>query len=916
MADLLLATPAQTSAPAVTAEKSPAPATKPNPQSTTPASVEDIAIIGMSCHYPNSPDPQAYWHTIVNNLDVIGPLPAERKTWSDPALFAEGDTLFRAGYIEGMDLFDPDYFNISPREARMMDPQQRLMLEHSVKTLCDAGYEPERLKGTDVGVFVGIAAADYQNLLVKHGLINSHYSTGVDHSLAANRVSFHFDWHGPSESVNTACSSALVALHRARLSLLAGECSAALVGGIGCVLQQELTAGFHQAGMLSPDNRCKTFDEQANGYVRAEGIGVVMLKPQATAQQDGDRIYALIKGSASNHGGAVRSLTVPNPDAQQAVIDKAVTNAGMTLADIQYIEAHGTGTKLGDPVEANGLKRVAQQHGFNTPNSIALGSVKANIGHQEAGAGIAGVIKVLLMMKHRTMVANSALNQPNQYLQLEDSPFYLPTQNKPWQPPQDQPMRAGVSSFGFGGANAHVVLESCDPSYSARQWPANMPYCLLLSATCSDSLTRQADQALAQINQQPLETVLLASLEHNHHAFRLVVTGDDREQFEQALSAFTQGKAHTNVLTGQTASASQLFNQELEADELVDFLAQKGKWSSLLKLWSQGIDLNWHLVVSPTDRAALPLPKFNKQSYWFTQIKGASMQPAPTAALSHAAPVNGKVQLLSLDQFGPTESAPSPVKPAPQPAAEPVIAPPPAPAPITPPPMPASPAPSIDTGKLESSIKRLLADVLLMSEDEVTMDMPLAEMGLDSILTVEFIKAVNQELETTLNASDLYECYNLEKLMQKLAAASSTPTTPPPAAPTQPAPPPVAEPAPTPVLQPAVHPAPTAIISMDTLTELMSDTLCCDPGEVGYDTPFSELGLDSILGVEFIKGINDAADLNLTADILFEHVTLQALNQAINGAGTAPTASAELDDLLQQVYQGELSADDALKRGV
>jgi acyl carrier protein len=275
----------------------------PTPKQTA----QGVAIIGVSCHYPQSPDPAAYWQTIVNNQNAITALPEARKAWCDKALFAQSDYSFASGFIDDIDLFDADYFGISAREARMMDPQQRLMLEHALKALGDAGYDKAAIAGTDTGVFVGAAASDYQNLLVKRGLINSHYSTGVDHSIIANRVSYHFDLNGPSEVINTACSSSLVALNRAKRAIESGECQTALVGGIGCIIDQHLTEGFNQAGMLSPDNRCKTFDESANGYVRGEGIGVVMLKSLVQAEIDGDRIYAALIGSASNHGGAVRS---------------------------------------------------------------------------------------------------------------------------------------------------------------------------------------------------------------------------------------------------------------------------------------------------------------------------------------------------------------------------------------------------------------------------------------------------------------------------------------------------------------------------------------------------------------------------------------------------------------------------------
>lgn len=349
-----------------------------------------------------------------------------------------------------------------------MDPQQRLMLELAWSCLEDAGRPPDSLAGSSTGVFVGTSMLDYRELLVsRQPVVEAYRSTGNWLSLVPNRVSYAFDLRGPSLPFDTACSSSLFAMHYAVQAIRQGEISAALVGGIHIILSPLTTLAFAKTGMLSPTGRCHTFDASADGYVRGEGGGMLFLKSMRDAQRDGDRILGVIKGSAINHGGRAQTLTSPNAFAQSQVIFDAYARAGIAPDQVSYIEAHGTATPKGDPLEITGLQRAWRrlERALGRPsNRCGIGSVKTNIGHLEPAAGIASIIKVLLAFKHRQLPPLATFERVNPQIRLEDSPFYLVTEPTPWEPDSTgapaTPLTAGVSAFGFGGTNAHLVLQS------------------------------------------------------------------------------------------------------------------------------------------------------------------------------------------------------------------------------------------------------------------------------------------------------------------------------------------------------------------------------------------------------------------------------------------------------------------------
>jgi len=438
-----------------------------------------IAVIGMDCRFPGARDAEQYWGNLVGDVDSIREIPPDRWDWrryyGDPREPNRTNSRW-GGFIDDVDKFDSEFFHVSPAEAQLMDPQQRLMLELCWGCLEDAGYLPEKVAGSATGVFVGVGGLDYRELLeATLPTVEAHRSTGNYLSLVANRVSYFLNLRGPSMPFDTACSSSLFAIHCAAQSIRSGECEMALVGGINILLRPTTFISFGKTGMLSPEGRCKTFDAAADGYVRGEGGGVILLKSLRKAIEDGDSIHGVIRGSAINHGGKSQTLTSPNAYAQSQVIQDAYKRAGIAPDRVSYVEAHGTATPKGDPLEVSGLRRAwrnLEKH-FSVkvaPGTCGLGSVKTNIGHLETAAGIAGVIKVLLAFRHRQLPALVNFKRPNPAIDLDGSPFYLVNRLRDWQPLEGAQadageLVAGVSAFGFGGTNAHVVLQSWQPAH-------------------------------------------------------------------------------------------------------------------------------------------------------------------------------------------------------------------------------------------------------------------------------------------------------------------------------------------------------------------------------------------------------------------------------------------------------------------
>jgi 3-oxoacyl-(acyl-carrier-protein) synthase/acyl carrier protein len=478
---------------------------------------ESVAIIGMSGRMAQSEDLKMFWEHLRQGNDLITEIPKDRWDWQDYYGDAqEGGsktTVKWGGFIEDIDKFDAELFGISPHEAKLMDPQQRIFLETVWRTIEDAGYKVSDFSETKTGVFVGVSNMDYYELLNEvQEEVQAHITTGNAHSIIANRISFLLNTHGPSEPINTACSSSLVAIHRAVEVIRSGSCDMAIAGGVNAIISPKLHVAFDKAGMLSLNGCCRTFDKSANGYARGEGVGAVLLKSLSKAEADGDHIYAVIRGSAINHCGRTNSLTAPNPNAQADVIIEAIEDAKVDPANITYIEAHGTGTSLGDPIEINGLKKafseLFRRRGAPLPKRpyCTIGSVKTNIGHLESAAGIAGIFKAVLAMKYGQIPKNVHFKELNPYIDLKESPFYIAEKTKDWEVLKDKegheiPRVCGVSSFGFGGVNAHVILEDYRTDSEGKSTSsASDSQLFILSAKSHEMLRQYAKNILGELN--------------------------------------------------------------------------------------------------------------------------------------------------------------------------------------------------------------------------------------------------------------------------------------------------------------------------------------------------------------------------------------------------------------------------------
>jgi acyl transferase domain-containing protein/acyl carrier protein/2-polyprenyl-3-methyl-5-hydroxy-6-metoxy-1,4-benzoquinol methylase len=550
---------------------------RPDEQSATNGSthdVEPVALVGIGCRFPGGAnDPAAFWRLLLDAVDAITEVPEDRwllRALHDPTPLRPGKTYTRrGGFIEHIDQFDPLPFGISPREAVAMDPQQRLILEVAREALEDAGVPVERLAGSRTGVFVGVSTHDYGEILgdamSRQLPCNAYISLGSGLCIAANRVSHALDLRGPSLAVDTACSSSLVALHLAVESIRRGECDLALVGGVNALLKPESTLGFSYASMLSPDGRCKSFDASANGYARAEGAGAVLLKPLSRARADRDRVYALVLGSAVNQDGHTPGISLPSEPAQKALLRDACARAGVDPADVQFAEAHGTGTPAGDPIEARALGAI---YGSARPAGefCWLGSVKSNIGHLEAGAGIAGLIKAALALYHRHIPPNLHFEKPNPEIDFDGLRLRVPTRLEPWPTPRRGPRLAAVNSFGFGGTNAHAILAEGDSDGSAgTPLPAGARDWLIpLSAHTSEGVQELARRLLTGLDDSAatgpdarLEDIAYtAGVRRSHYPHRLAIVAASREELASHLGAFARGERSPAWSAGRPAGGA------------------------------------------------------------------------------------------------------------------------------------------------------------------------------------------------------------------------------------------------------------------------------------------------------------------------------------------------------------------------
>jgi acyl transferase domain-containing protein len=576
---------------------------------------EPIAIVGMACRFP--PDvgsPEEFWRFLAAGGDGVSAAPPGR--W-------EGRAGVWGGFLQRdfPDGFDAAFFGVSPREAAAMDPQQRLLLECSWEAIEDAGWAAPALGGRAIGVYIGISATDFQAAAVwgRRAETDAFTATGASLAPAAGRIACALGLEGPALAIDTACSSSLAAFHLARQALEAGECEAALAGGVNALLDPQPFACLDALGILAPDGRAKTFDASANGYVRGEGCGVVVLKPLAAAVRDGDRILAVCRGSAVNQNGASGSLTAPSGAAQARLIRLALERAGLAPGEIGYVEAHGTGTPLGDAVELNALFEVFGP-GRDASDPLRIGSVKTNIGHLEAGAGVAGVIKAVECLRHGAIPPHRNLDRPNPGVPWGKYPVETPTALTPW-PRKGRPRRAGVSSFGFSGTNAHVILEEAPEPAEAEQSRADRSaYLLPLSARTPEALTRLAGRYVELLKDPPAslaDICYTAAVGRAHFEYRVTAMGGSAEELADTLKKVT---AEVQCRAGRLPMACSMSGREL---------TEKTEYGVALddaaRLYEQGGEIDWNAFYErrPARRVALPTYPFER---------GRREAPAPAAA--------------------------------------------------------------------------------------------------------------------------------------------------------------------------------------------------------------------------------------------------------------------------------------------
>ena len=534
---------------------------------------EPIAIVAVSCRFPGAPNPEAFWEVLSDGVDTIREVPEDRfdiDEFYDPDPDTAGKTYTRfGGFLDGIDGFDPEFFGISPREAVWIEPQQRLMLETAWEALERAGYSPAALRGSRTGIFAGVAANEYAHLLSAESIdkIEPYFITGNALNAISGRVAFALGFEGPAVAVDTACSSSLVAVHQACQALHYGDCDLALAGGVNVLLSPVTIVAASRARMLSPVGRCKTFDASADGYVRSEGCGILVLKRLSDAVRDGDRVAAVIPGSAVNQDGASSGLTVPNGGAQQRLIATALARAGWAGEDVDYLEAHGTGTPLGDPIEVQAAGAVYGA-ARDSDRPLLMGSVKTNIGHTESASGAAGLIKVVLSLQHGLLPQSLHFDKPSPHIPWDSLPVRVVEKATPWEA-NGRPRRAGVSSFGFTGTNAHVLIEEAPvqpatpdehpaddaavaPESEAPEASMNV---LALSARSSEALVELAQRYGSWLGNHPeadiAEVCFTAGVGRSHFEHRAALVVETVQSASEGLPELAENRLRPGVVRGE-----------------------------------------------------------------------------------------------------------------------------------------------------------------------------------------------------------------------------------------------------------------------------------------------------------------------------------------------------------------------------
>lgn len=629
----------------------------------TLANLEPIAIVGLSGRYPESENIEVFWENLRDGKDCIIEIPKDRWDWQ--AYFnadrtSEGNHYSKwGGFISGVDEFDPLFFNIPPVDAELIDPQERLFLQHAWMAVEDAGYTRASLQRAhqaeqtgQVGVYVGVMYGEYQLFGAESSLQGKRMGIPVSYASIANRVSYILNLHGPSMTLDTMCSSSLTAIHLACQDLKQGRTHLAIAGGVNVSIHPNKYLILSAGQFISSDGHCQSFGEGGDGYIPGEGVGAAVLKRLSDAERDGNHIYGVIKGSALNHGGKTNGYSVPNPKAQAVVIDLALKEYGTDARHVSYIEAHGTGTKLGDPIEIAALNQVFRQY-TKERQFCALGSAKSNIGHCESAAGIAALTKVLLQMKHRMIVPSLHSSTLNPNIDFEASPFVVNQTLREWVQPEIDgkrvPRIAGISSFGAGGSNAHLIIEEApQDGLLARNTPehAHAGVVIPLSARTHAQLKRKAEDLLAFVNKQALAIDLHAmayTLQVGREAMdmRLAFVVDSVAQLAERLDAYCRGEQGIDqCFSGQVEEDNDslsVLSQDEDMREAIDKWIARKKFAKLAELWVAGLELDWRKLNTERKAALISLPTypFARDRYWVSRTVGGTVLSGSGAARLH-----------------------------------------------------------------------------------------------------------------------------------------------------------------------------------------------------------------------------------------------------------------------------------------
>ncbi|QIC04833.1 SDR family NAD(P)-dependent oxidoreductase [Brevibacillus sp. 7WMA2] len=986
-------------------------------QKMSQAGCEDIAIVGVAGRYPGASNIEEFWRNIRDGVDSITEIPKGR--WDHSLYFDKepgklGKTYSKwGGFLEGVDEFDPLFFNISRREAAFMDPQERLFLQCVYEAMEDAGYTRETLNkpggglAHSVGVYVGVMYQEYQLYGAQETIQGRPMALSGSASSIANRVSYFCNFHGPSVAVDTMCSSSLTAIHFACQSLQNGECDAAIAGGVNLSIHPNKYVALGQGRFASSKGRCESFGAGGDGYVPGEGVGAVLLKPISKAIADHDHIYGIIKASAINHGGKTNGYSVPNPHAQASVIDRALKKAGINPRTISYIEAHGTGTSLGDPIEIKGLSKTFEAY-TQDKQFCAIGSAKSNIGHCESAAGIAGLTKVLMQLKYGQLAPLLHAKTLNPNIAFSQTPFKVQQELAQWSRPvieidgerKEYPRIAGISSFGAGGSNAHLILEEYMQEQHTQEQPrvdADNPAIIVLSAKNKDRLKEQAQRLVASIKDRGIpdtELVNMAyTLQIGREAFeeRLALVASSIQELARQLQAYAQGiEDIEDCYSGQAKGTKKTEWSVEQPDQktLEEWIAKKD-YEMLLQNWVHGIHIDWNLLyanVKPR-RISLNTYPFAKERYWIPATKresftdnglGANKQPEPADIRTGKRRIieATEQQMDSKDSASPKAKQPNSVilpllkevnqaiqKPNEQELQVRTLS-------LThlndhlsEPNQESSPTkesltfvhkeansskPTYSLETLRAELTESLAKAMFMQPEEVDADSKFIDIGVDSIIGVEWVKAINKRYKTAITATKVYDYPSIremaEYLHKELSESKGDETAD------------MSEPEPMLTaglekeLSTAVEELSTSTIlgtdqaaaspisftketnpdkaSMslqslqEELVQSLSEAMFMQPEEIDVDSKFIDIGVDSIIGVEWIKAINKQYGTSITATKVYDYPNIRELSMYLmteidksfattEVESTSKRSFETVDDILERVINKDLNIEEA-----